>query len=111
MPVCPSDKSSSKMKKSTERWWNGIDRGNGSTGTETSVTATLSTANVTWTDLGLNLGPKTKLNLHYKKSYGSCLTENTLCFHYIHQTTHVGEMMVVYLGNSRPHKHAARAKL
>jgi hypothetical protein len=60
---------------------------------------------------GLNLGPTTKLNLYYKKSYGLCLTENTLCFHYIHQTAHVGEMMVVYFGNSRPHKHAARAKL
>jgi len=63
--VCPSNKSTRKIKMSTKRWWNDNDWGKRSTGTETSATNTLSTANVTRTDLESNLGPKIKLNLHY----------------------------------------------
>ena len=59
--------------------------GNRSTGTETSATANLSTANVTRTELELNLGPQTRLNLPYIKNHRSCLAENTLCFYYKHQ--------------------------
>ena len=39
-----------------------------STGTETGATATLFITNLTRTGLGLNLGAKTKLNLHLKKA-------------------------------------------
>ena len=67
---------------STEQWCNGTDRGNRSTGTETFPNATLSTTNLTWTDLGSNTSLrgvrpttdrlshvtaiKVKINLNYK---------------------------------------------
>jgi hypothetical protein len=42
------------MKMNKEYWWNDAGRGKRSTGRETWLTATLSTANLTLTDLGSN---------------------------------------------------------
>jgi hypothetical protein len=43
-------------KMSTEHWWNDADRGNKSTGIETCHNVTLSTTDLTWTDLGSKPG-------------------------------------------------------
>jgi len=53
MPACPSDNSGIKIKMNTDRWWNDTDRGIRSTGKETCQSATVSTTNLTRTDMGL----------------------------------------------------------
>ena len=47
MPACPSDNSGIKIKMNTNRWWNR------NTGRETCHSATVSTTNLTGTDLSL----------------------------------------------------------
>jgi len=44
------------MKMSVERWWNDTDRGKLKYWEKTCTSATLSATNLTWTDLGSDLG-------------------------------------------------------
>jgi hypothetical protein len=55
-PVCPSGKGNMYMKTSTQHWWNDTDGGKPMYSEKTCPTATLSTTNVTWTNLKSNLG-------------------------------------------------------
>jgi len=56
-----------------EYWWNDTDRGKQKYGTQrkTCPIATLSTINLTWTDLGLNLG------LSGDRTVSNCLNHGT----------------------------------
>ena len=54
-PSSPSDKNNVSMKISLEHRWDDSERGKPSTRTKPSPSATLSTTNHTWTDVGSNL--------------------------------------------------------
>jgi hypothetical protein len=69
--VSLSGKGNMKMRMSIEHWWNNTDRGNRATGRKTCPSTTLSTTNVTGTDLGSSPGLRGERPATNRQSHGT----------------------------------------